>query len=141
MPVTVSPQRQPPGGHGTLALTVQGSALTSGFFTPKVFVDGYPVPVAFGTTPIPLVPGRHRVDVHTWWLLRYGEASIEVDVAPGGVVPVFYAVPWHQLSSGSIGFLPQQRKGGRAVAIYFGCILALVIAVVCGLGLMAIAIS
>ena len=141
VPVTVSPQPSAPAGHGTLALTVQGGALTSGFFTPRVHVDGYPVPVAFGTTPIPLVPGRHRVDVHTWWLLRYGEATIEVDVAPGGVVPVFYAVPWHQFSPGSIGHIPQQRKGGRAVAVYFGCILALVVAIVCGLGLMAIAIS
>src|SRR5699024_4447550 len=63
VPVTVSPQPSAPAGHGTLALTVQGGALTSGFFTPRVHVDGYPVPVAFGTTPIPLVPGRHRVDV------------------------------------------------------------------------------
>src|SRR5699024_948497 len=34
VPVTVSPQPSAPAGHGTLALTVQGGALTSGFFTP-----------------------------------------------------------------------------------------------------------
>ena len=30
---------------------------------------------------------------------------------PGEVVPVFYAVPWHQFSTGSIGYQKQQRKG------------------------------
>ena len=43
---------------------------------------------------------------------EYGQASLDVVVQPGEVVPVFYAVPWHQFSRGSIGHEQQKRKGG-----------------------------
>ncbi len=139
-----TPVPGPPGPtahHGALLLTIQGNRLVSGITTPTVLVDGYRVPATFGPNHYPLVPGRHRVDVHTWWMLRYGEATLEVDIAPGQAVPVFYAVPWHQFTTGSIGHVPQQRKGGRVVAVYFACVLALMLAVVCGLGAMLVALS
>ena len=53
----------------------------------------------------------NRVEVSTRWMREYGQASLDVVVRPGEVVPVFYAVPWHQFSTGSIGHEKQPRKG------------------------------
>lgn len=120
----------PPPGHGAILLTLQGNALTTGL-TPAVHLDGHRVSGAFGPTLYPLRPGRHRVDVHTQWLRRYGQAGMEVDVREGQVVPVSYAVPWHQFTTGSIGHETQKRKGvGVLVAML--AVVVLVVALCVG---------
>ena len=101
---------QPPAGHGALMLTMQGNVMTTGL-TPTVRIDGYPVPAAFGPNLYPLRPGRHRVDVHTQWMRQYGQAGMEIDIREGQSVPAFYAVPWHQFTTGSMGHEKQSRKG------------------------------
>ncbi len=101
---------QPPAGHGAFMLTLQGNGFTAGL-TPKVHIDGHPVPGAFGANFYPLRPGHHRVDVHTQWMRQYGQASMQLDIREGQTVPVFYAVPWHQFTTGSIGHQQQSRKG------------------------------
>ena len=60
------------------------------------------------------------------WLREYGQASLEVDVAPGQVVPVFYALPWHQFTRGAIGLEKQRRPGVGALVGILGGLLALV---------------
>ena len=101
---------QPPPGHGALLLTLQGNAFTTGL-TPTVHIDGYPVPAAFGPNFYPLRPGRHHVHVHAQWLRQYGQADLPLEVHAGQTVPGFYAVPWHQFTTGSIGHVKQSRKG------------------------------
>lgn len=122
---------QPPAGHGALMLTLQGNFMTAGL-TPSVHIDGHPVPGAFGANFYPLRPGRHRVDVHTQWLRRYGQASMELDIREGQTVPGFYAVPWHQFTTGSMGHDKQSRKG---LGVMIGIIaFAVLIMLVCIIG-------
>jgi hypothetical protein len=109
-----------PGRHpqGTIRLTIQGNEWTAGMLTPSVVVSGHRVNSRFGTMDVPVWAGPNRVEIHTTWVKDYGHASLDVLVRPGEVVPVFYAVPHHQFSAGSIGHERQQRKGlGGIVAL------------------------
>jgi hypothetical protein len=107
--------------QGTIRLTIQGNAFTSGPFTPVVQVSGYRVNSRFGTMDIPVWAGWNRVDVHAKWWRDYGQAHLDVAVGPGAVVPVFYAVPHNVFITGSIGHEPQPRKGlGATIAIGIG---------------------
>lgn len=109
---------QPPPGYGAVLLTMQGSALTATPNSPTVQIDGHPVPGTYGATLYPLRPGRHHVRLHMQWMRQFGQAEIPVDVVAGQTVPVYYAPPWHQFTTGSIGHHQQQRKGlGVMVAI------------------------
>ena len=90
--------------------------------TPTVIVSGHRVNSRFGTMDIPVWAGPNRVDVHTTWMKEYGQASLDVVVHPGEVVPVYYAVPWHQFSRGSIGHEKQRRKGLGAFAVILGAV-------------------
>lgn len=111
------PTPQGPRPQGTIRLTLQGNVITAGM-TPVVHVSGHRVNSRFGTMDVPVWAGPNRVDVHTQWMRQYGQASLEVDVPPGGVVPVFYAVPWHQFTRGAIGVELQSRPGvGLLVAL------------------------
>lgn len=101
---------------GTLLLTVQGSALTSNMIAPSVTLNGYPVPTSYGENALPVHPGPIRVAVQAQWMRAYGQAAIDVEVRPGEAVHVWYAAPWHQFTTGSIGFEKQRRKGGGALA-------------------------
>lgn len=113
----MSAASHPEPAQGTIRLTLQGNIMTSGL-TPTVYVSGHRVNSRFGTMDVPVWAGRNRVDVHTQWMLTYGQASLEVDVPAGSVVPVYYAVPWHQFARGAIGTEPQSRPGlGAFVAI------------------------
>lgn len=114
---------------GFLAITLQGSVMTSSMVVPTVLVDGRPVPVDYGTRIIPVVPGRHMVEVHTSWMRQFGQASLAVDVAPGQHVPVYYRAPYHQFTTGSIGHVPQQGKGLWVMVTVLTLVVALVIGV------------
>lgn len=89
--------------------------------TPSCRLNGYSVQTVYGPQDLPVWAGRNRLDLNAQWLREYGQASIEVDVAPGAVVPVFYAAPWHQFTTGSIGTTQQSRKG-------VGCLVSLIAA-------------
>jgi hypothetical protein len=123
-PATPAPQHPP---QGTIRLTIEGNELTAGLLTPAVVVSGHRVNSRFGTMDVPVWAGPNRVEVSTRWMREYGQASLDVVVRPGEVVPVFYAVPWHQFSSGSIGHRKQPRKGLAAVVL--GTVAFVVIAV------------
>lgn len=122
----------PRPGHGALVVTLQGNGFTAGL-TPSVHIDGYPVPASFGPNFYPLRPGRHRIDVHTQWMRRYGQAGMEVDLHQGQQIPVFYAVPWHQFTTGSIGHETQSRKGlGAMIAIIAVTVLVILLCCIGG---------
>ncbi|WP_371405797.1 hypothetical protein OHA10_09480 [Kribbella sp. NBC_00662] len=126
-------QFQPPGPMGMLQLTIQGSALTSNMIPPTVHLNGYPVPVKYGRNDIPVPAGPLHVDIHSQWIRVYGQAALDCTVQPNQAVPVFYASPFHQFTSGSIGHSKVKRKGlgvllGMAVGIFAVIVLATVLA-------------
>lgn len=94
-----------------LDLTVQGSQVWTSFVAPQVHVNGWPLEKVFGRRTIPVPPGPVRVDVVAQWWKPYGQASLAFIAAPGQVVPVFYASPYHVFADGSIGHVKQRRRG------------------------------
>ena len=123
----------PPPAHqpaGWIRLTVQGNALTSNMVTPSVRLNGYPVQGAYGASVHPVPPGPWHVDVHCQWLRQYGQAALDVQVADGQTVDVFYAPPWHQFASGRIGLEPQPRPG---LGLFLVLMAVVVVVVVVGI--------
>ena len=115
----------------TVALTIQGSIMTSNMITPTVKINGNWINTQYGLQNIPVPAGRVDVEAYAQWLRTYGQAWLHFTAEPGQVVPVFYAAPMHQFTTGSIGHEEQKRKGmGAFVAILcvvFGFILLMIL--------------
>jgi hypothetical protein len=137
-PPQFQPQQpyQPQVPTGMLQLTIQGSALTSNMIPPTVHLNGHPVPVKYGRNDIPVFAGPLHIDVHSQWLRVYGRAALDCTVLPNQAVPVFYASPFHQFTSGSIGHSKVKRKGlGTMFALIAGIVaLTLLLALLATLG-------
>ena len=118
-----------PAPTSWIRLTVQGSAFTSNMLSPRVRLNGYPVVSKYGENVFPVPPGRWHIDVDCQWLRTYGQAAIDVDLAEGQSVDVYYASPYHQFTTGRIGFDRQRRPGGTAFALLLGIPLAVVVIV------------
>ena len=130
-----APPSQP--AVGTIRLTIQGSVLTANAITPRVRINGYPVPSRYGVQDLPVYAGPNHLDIDTQWMRTYGQAGIDTSVAPGQVVEVWYASPVHQFARGNIGFTKQPRPGTgclwvglAAVAVF--CVLTLLADVLAG---------
>ncbi|HIT76157.1 MAG TPA: hypothetical protein IAA98_11270 [Candidatus Avipropionibacterium avicola] len=122
--VGLPPQGQP--AMGTLALTIQGSAMTSNMIVPRARFNGHLVPTRYGRQDIPVPAGPLHIDMDAQWMRTYGQAAIDVNVAPGQVVPVFYAAPYHQFTTGSIGHEQQSRNGVVGLVITIALIVLLI---------------
>lgn len=120
----------PAAGTGIIRLTIQGSVMTSNMIAPTATINGHPVPTSYGTQNLTVWPGRNHLALQAQWLRTYGQAAIDVDVAPGQVVDVWYAAPMHQFTTGNIGLTKQPRKG-------LGCFVALMVGIFGFLFLMA----
>lgn len=109
------PQNQPAPPQGApgsaLKFTVQGTVMTSNLVAPTLTIDGFPAPAALGSTMIPIQAGNHHLEVYSQWMRRYGQATLDVSIAPNSMVEVFYAAPMHQFTAGSMGLTKQKRKG------------------------------
>jgi hypothetical protein len=112
-----------------LRLTLQGNAMTSSLITPAVTVNGYRVVAHYGENLIPVWAGPNRVDVSCQWLIRFGAATLPLQVPPGAQVPVFYAAPWHQFSQGAIGHERQKRPGVLGLVVMVVVVLLVVMAI------------
>jgi hypothetical protein len=130
--VTQSPLDQP---TGSLHLTIQGNVMTSSMITPSVSLNGTPVRVKYGENALPLPAGRWHIDVYCQWVRRFGQAAMEFDVAPGQTVPIYYAAPMHQFTTGAIGHEKQPRKG----MVVFILAMTLVLGIALGLGALSVA--
>lgn len=119
--------------QGTIRLTIQGSEMTAGLIAPTVAVSGHRLNSGYGTTDVPVWAGPNRVDVHANWMREYGQASLDLVVRPGEVVPVYYAVPWHQFTRGAIGHQKQTRPGAAAMVWVFTAIALGSVALVFGI--------
>lgn len=118
-----------------LSFTVQGNIMTSNLIAPTLTIDDHlaPVPVT-GTRQIPIVSGHHHLRAHSQWLRRFGHAGMEIDVAPGQTLEVFYAPPYHQFSDdGSMGLSPQPRTGRAFFIIAAGIVPGLLVLGVLGM--------
>lgn len=102
---------QAPGALSLVRLHIKGSAFTSSPVTPTVQINGHVVPASYGSNDIPVHPGPTRVDMSAQWMRTYGQASYDAHLQPGQMVELFYAAPWHQFTTGSLGTTPQSRKG------------------------------
>lgn len=116
----------PPPPTGWVVLTLQGSVLTSNMIPPTVTMNGHAVPASYGENVVPVHPGRIRVEASCQWLRRYGQAALDIDVAPGQTVPVFYASPYHQFTTGRMGHVPQQRPGVGGLVVLVAALLVIV---------------
>ena len=126
-------QPAPQQPTGTVRLHVQGSVLTR-TITPTVQVNGYPVPASFGVNDIPVYAGPTHLHVQTPWMRAYGQADLALQVAPGSLSEVWYAAPWHQFTTGSIGLEKQRSKGAWVLFGLLGLlVLVVVLAVLAGL--------
>ncbi|MFD6444593.1 hypothetical protein ACFWEJ_05815 [Promicromonospora sp. NPDC060204] len=129
-----TPRPPVPAPDAVLSFTVQGNFLTTNMVPPRLTIDGWPAPLPVtGTRKIPIWSGRHHLQVHSQWLRQYGHAALDIDVAPGQTLDVFYAPP-HQnfYDQGAIGHGPQVRRG-RGVMIATWTMISLLLLAVVGL--------
>lgn len=111
-PVPLPPQVGP---TGLLRLHVQRHM----HVWPYLWVGGFFVPLRFGTHDIPLIPGPWSVEIAIVSSYRwYGQASQLITVRPSEVVELWYAGPWHPWTVGSLGPVPQQRRGLRGWLVW-----------------------
>lgn len=113
----------PQGPPGFIEFTIQGSELTSNMVVPTATVNGHRVTTRYGHQSIAVPPGPVRLEVYAQWMRRYGQATLDFFVQPGQHVPVYYAAPYHQFTTGSIGHEEQKRKGlGMLLGIIGGIV-------------------
>ena len=137
---SAAPQHQPAapvvhaepaaGPPAYLDLTVQGTAGWTAWIAPEVYVNGWILPQKYGRSMVPVPPGRVRVDVVVQWTKEYGRAALDLQAAPGQVIPVFYATPYHVFAKGAIGHVKQRRPGLLAVVLPFVVLAGIVTAAV-----------
>lgn len=118
-----------------LRLVVQGSSVTHSPNPPKAVINGLEGLVSFGVNDIVVDPGPIRIEMSCHWRLRtYGQASFEARIEPGQLLTVYYAPPFHYLTTGSIGVTEQKAKGlGVYVAILGGLALFTLLCVLAAL--------
>lgn len=114
----------------TVALTIQGSIMTSNMITPTVKINGNWINTQYGLQNIPVPAGRVDVEAYAQWLRTYGQAWLHFTAEPGQVVPVFYAAPMHQFTTGNIGHQKQPRKG---MGLFIGMMGFLALVIVCAI--------
>jgi len=127
---------QPPSGQypqqvatGHLRVNIQGSVMTSSFVPPTLFINNQVVRSSYGPNDYVLPAGQYHVSAYAQWMRRYGDAALDLVLQPGHAVEVFYAAPYNQFSSGSMGFAKQPRKGiGLLVGLLVAGIAALSLA-------------
>lgn len=105
------PAPQGSGAQAAIDLTIQGNVMMRSFVPPTVWVNGHALTAKYGQRLVPVAAGPVRVDVECQWLRKYGQASLTFDAQPGQTVPVFYAAPMHQFTTGNIGHVKQKYKG------------------------------
>lgn len=134
--MTLPPSQSPPPppqptqpALGTIRLTIQGNMWTSNAITPRVRINGYPVPSRYGTQDLPVYAGHNHIDVDAQWMRTYGQAGIDTTVAPGQVVEVWYASPLHQFTTGNIGFTRQPRPGMGCLVVGLAAIVLVLVGI------------
>ena len=87
---------------GLLRLTVQPNFF--GKTRATVRIDGWPVPSSLGVNDIPVPPGPHLVEVADPF--RSMPESVDVNVAPGQTLSLWYAPPYGRSDPGRLSSTP-----------------------------------
>lgn len=123
-----------PVGTAHLRVHLQGSVLTSSMITPTLLLNNQQVRASYGANDYHLPAGQYHVSAYAQWMRQYGQAAVDLVLAPGQVVDVFYAAPMHQFTTGSMGFTKQRRKGvGLVVGLFAVLALMILAPIVVGL--------
>lgn len=117
---------------GTLLLNLKlpPTALGISLIGASVTIDGHRVGTHWGSNPIPVPAGHHRVAVQIDYLWTYGRAALDVMVQPGQQVPVHYSMPYVTWSPGAIGHEPQPHHGLVWFLLLLGVPLAVLLVVI-----------
>ncbi|MDR2280403.1 MAG: hypothetical protein LBE07_06070 [Gordonia sp. (in: high G+C Gram-positive bacteria)] len=91
----------------SIRLHRQGSFLSTTIGRTTVLLDGRRRQTSFGVTELPVRAGTHRLEV-------VGHDAIDVDVAPGAAVDIYYAPPYTRFHRGTLGRSEQKRQGAGA---------------------------
>lgn len=117
----------PPPPPAFVDLTVQGSVLSSSIIPPTITINGWRVHPAYGQRVLPVAPGLVQVDAEAQWWRTYGQATLQFTAAPGQTVPVFYAAPMNVFTGGSLGHVPQRRRGALATWLMLAGLLTVIV--------------
>lgn len=112
-------QLKPPPGLGSASFT-----------SPRVLLDGYQLPVQWGTSAVPVHPGRHQLRCAVSYLYEYGSASTELEIRPGQDTQLHYTSPVWAFSPGGLGPEPQPRRGWPGLIAVLAVIVAIPVLVV-----------
>ena len=109
--------------------------MTSSFVPPTLLINNQVVRSSYGPNDYVLPAGQYHVSAYGQWMRRYGEAALDLVLNPGQAVEVFYAAPYNQFMSGSMGFTKQPRKGLAVLLIplaflFAALVLALVLVLI-----------
>jgi len=108
--------------------------MTSSFVPPTLLINNQVVRSSYGPNDYVLPAGQYHVSAYAQWMWRYGDAALDLVLQPGHAVEVFYASPYNQFTSGSMGFTKQPRKGLALLLVPLAIMLGmLVFALVLGL--------
>lgn len=86
------------------------------FFKPQAAINGgAPFAVTWGSTPVPVPPGRYQVEVWVPYLFyrNMGRNGVVVDVPAGTSVQVAWRAPWLAFLQGKISVAGPQPAGVR----------------------------
>jgi hypothetical protein len=126
-----------PKGGAWLEIVVHGSPATTQGGYSNIAINGWMMRGGFGRQTIPVREGMNRVEA---WLpgdhgSRAAYAAMDVLVAEGQTVSVFYAPPHSVFSSGRIGLTPQKRRGLGCLISFVVIIALLLVAPIVGLAI------
>jgi hypothetical protein len=114
-----------------LRVTVQGNVFAGNMAAYLFAVDSREISLpGVGTHAVPVRSGRRSLHVYSRSPWRYGEVEMELDVAPGQTIDIYYAPPHHGLAPGAMGLTPLRRNGLGAVIGF--AIVAVVVVFVLG---------
>jgi hypothetical protein len=79
--------------------------------SPRVTIDGQPVPVSWGRAVVPVFPGVHTVQINASGFGSPSQVAVDTRYGPQ---TVYYAASWTVWTGGSIGVRPVSSPGGGA---------------------------
>lgn len=128
--MTSAPPPHPPAAPplALLRLHLQGNTFTR-LIPPRVVINGAAQTVRFGVNDIQIYAGPTYVHCEAQWLRTYGQADLAFTAAPSTTTDVWYAAPYHQFTTGSIGY-EKQRPRGIGFLLGLGVVLLLLVAVI-----------
>lgn len=95
-------------GTGLITISINGGRTGAGM---RIRIDERRVDVVVPVTYVPVAAGRHRVEIEaSSGLTTYGESRIDVDVAPGQQINLYFSEPMWIYGRGQLATTPRPRS-------------------------------